>query len=409
MAPTAAPGGTDLSLARDPARLRRALVAAAPVAASAPERVRLVRAPGRVNLIGEHTDYNAGFVLPMAIDRGISIALVPSDDRRVGLTLVANGEHHAFDLDDAGADGVAGAWWDYIRGVAWSLESAGVTTRGFRGILASDLPIGAGLSSSAALELASAWALCGGEAPPLDPMALALAAQRAENAYVGVQTGLMDQFAVTFGVEDAAVLLDCRSLEHRSVALPRDEVVVVVCDSGVQRRLVGSEYDHRRADCERASAALARLDPAVHALRDVTPQLLEAGREALDARAYRRARHVVSENGRVLEMLAALDGGDLESVGRVLAASHVSLRDDFEVSTPELDLLVEIATSTPGVLGARLTGAGFGGCTVNLVRPDAVDRLERAILDTYPEFTGLTPTVIRVRPARGVGPLEATG
>jgi galactokinase len=213
----------------------------------------------------------------------------------------------------------------------------------------------------------------------------------------------MDQFAVTFGVEDAALFLDCRSLDHRAVAIPPG-AAIVVCDSRVERRLVGSEYDDRRADCERAAATLARVDPSVSSLRDVTPAMLDAHRDLLDARAYRRARHIVTEDVRVLDTVRALEAGDVATVGRLLVEGHRSLRDDLEVSTPELDLLVEIATATPGVLGARLTGAGFGGCTVNLVETDAVDRLADAIADAYREWTGLDPLVLPVRASSGAGP-----
>ena len=381
-----------------PGRLVDQLLATDPVAAADPSRVRVVHAPGRVNLIGEHTDYNGGYVFPAAIDLGITIALVPTDDRRVSLTLAADGDQGTVELDAIGPR--TGGWIDYIAGTAWALAEAGLPTRGFRGILASDLPAGAGLSSSAAIELAAAWALSGGESPPTDPMTLARTAQRAENAYVGVASGLMDQFAVTFGQADHALLLDCRSLDHRAVPLPPG-TQLVVCHSGAPRTLATSEYNARRADCDRAVAGLAAIDPTVRSLRDVTPELLEAGRDRLDDTAFRRARHVVTEDARVLETVAALEGGDLESVGAALSASHRSLRDDFEVSSPALDALVEIADTVPGVIGARLTGAGFGGCTINLVHDAAVGPLREAVLATYPRRTGLTPRVFEVRAAAG--------
>ena len=276
------------------------------------------------------------------------------------------------------------------------MTEAGLPTVGFRGVLASDLPSGAGLSSSAALEMAAAWALSGGEQPDTDTMRLAQLAQRAENAFVGVNSGLMDQFAVAFGRADHALLLDCRSLEHRAVPLPAG-TRLVICDSGSPRELADSEYNTRRAECDRAVAALATLDPAVHSLRDVSPGSLEAGRDRLDEVAYRRARHVVTENDRVLATIAALDVGDLRAVGEAFSASHASMRDDFEMSTPAIDALVDIARAVPGVIGARLTGGGFGGCTVNLVRDEAVGDLRSAILAGYPPRTGLTPRVFEVR------------
>jgi galactokinase len=374
------------------------LIASEPAAAAAPERIRVVHAPGRVNLIGEHTDYNEGLVLPAAIDLGISIALIPSDDRRVEMTLAGTGERAGFDLDAIGPK--SGGWIDYVAGTAWAMAEAGLPTQGFRGLLSSDLPPGAGLSSSAAIELAAAWAMSGGDRPPGDMMRLAQTAQRAENRYVGVACGLMDQFAVAFGRAEHAVWLDCRTLEHRTVPLPRG-TRLVICHSGSPRKLAASEYNARRADCDRAVARLAGLDPTVVSLRDVDRELLATGRDLLDDAAYRRARHVVGENDRVMTMIAALEAGDLDTVGEVLAVSHISLRDDYEVSSPALDALVDIAGTVPGVIGARLTGAGFGGCTVNLVHDDAVAALRGAIEDQYPSRTGLTPRVLEVRAADG--------
>jgi galactokinase len=378
------------------------LTATDPLAAADPGRIRVVHAPGRVNLIGEHTDYNDGYVLPAAIDLGITIAFVPTDDRRVEVTLAATGEHAAFDLDAIAP--ASGRWIDYVAGTAWALEEAGLATSGLRGLLASDLPVGAGLSSSAALELVSAWALSGGERPDTDTMHLAKIAQRAENEHVGVACGLMDQFAVAFGVADHALLLDCRSLEHRAVPIPAG-IHLVICDSGAPRALAGSAYNARRAECARAVDALRALDPAIRTLRDVTPDLLEAGRDRLSDAEFRRARHVVTEDQRVLDTVTALSEGDLEAVGVALAASHRSLRDDFEVSSAPLDALVEIASAVDGVIGARLTGAGFGGCTINLVRDGAVESLRAAIERDYPRRSGLAAQIHDVRAAAGVGRL----
>jgi len=369
-----------------------------PLAGAEPARIRVVHAPGRVNLIGEHTDYNDGFVLPAAIDLGITIAFVPTDDRRVEVTLAETGERAGFDLD--AIEPATGRWIDYVAGTAWALAEAGLATRGFRGLLGSELPVGAGLSSSAALELVSAWALSGGDRPDTDTMNLAKIAQRAENEHVGVACGLMDQFAVAFGVADHALLLDCRSLEHRPVPIPA-ETSLVICDSGAPRALADSAYNARRAECARAVAVLRELDPSITALRDVTLVLLEAGRYRLSDSEYRRARHVVSEDQRVLETVAALSAGDLDAVGEAFAASHRSLRDDFEVSSPPLDALVGIATAVDGVIGSRLTGAGFGGCTINLVHDGAAPALRAAVQRDYPSATGLTPHVYEVRAADG--------
>lgn len=360
--------------------------------------VRVVHAPGRVNLIGEHTDYNDGFVLPAAIDLGVSIAFWPTEDRRIELISAESGELAAIDLEDIGPR--RGTWADYIAGTAWAMVEAGLPISGFRGVLDSTLPAGAGLSSSAAIELAAAWALSRGDEPAMDPMRLAQTAQHAENAYVGVRCGLMDQFAVVFGRVGHAQVLDCRSLEHRPVALPAG-VALIVCHTGQPRRLATSEFNTRRQECERAAAEIARLDDRVRALRDVSPELLERSRPRLDATAFRRARHVVGENGRVMSMISALERGDIPAIGQLLAASHASLRDDFEVSSHELDALVEVATMAPGTIGARMTGAGFGGCTINLVHDDAVDGFGAAMLAGYRDRTGLVPGVFMVRAVDG--------
>jgi galactokinase len=367
---------------------------------SAAGDIRVIRAPGRVNLIGEHTDYNDGFVLPAAIDHEMRIAYVPTADGRVRLTSSQTNDTADFDARDPGPR--EGGWRDYVAGTAWAMVGAGLSTSGFRGLLDSTVPVGAGLSSSAALELASAWALSGADAPAADPLTLARIAQRAENDYVGMRCGLMDQFAAAAGVADAAVLLDCRTLEHRSVPIPAG-LVLVVAHTGVPRSLTGSAYNERRMQCEAAVAALARHDPGVRALRDVTPDLLERYAEELDRVVLRRARHVVEENARVLAAERALGAGDLDEVGRLFAASHASLRDLYEVSVPELDTLVDLAVGVPGVVASRMTGAGFGGCTVSLVHAEAVERLERHILEAYPRLTRREPRVWAVRAVAGAG------
>jgi galactokinase len=380
------------------------LLARSPDARARAGAMRVVRSPGRVNLIGEHTDYNDGLVMPAAIDREIRICVVPTDDRQVEITLAASTETAAFDVDDVGPP--RGGWIDYVTGTAWALAEAGAAVHGFRGVLASDLPSGAGLSSSAALELASAWALSGGQPPSIEPMDLARIAQRAENDYVGVRCGLMDQFAVSHGVAGSALRLDCRSLDWRPVELPGG-VALVVCHSGARRRLEDSAYNERRADCERAVAVIAAAEgPAIRTLRDVDAELLERHRADLDEVAYRRARHVIGENSRVEQTERALEDGDLDAIGRLLAASHASLRDDYEVSSPALDSLVAIAAEVDGVVGARLTGAGFAGCTVNLVVREAVPAFRAAIEREHPRRTGLEPTVIEAEAAPAAGFLE---
>ena len=394
----------DIAAARAPAlatgRLRARLKALEPMAAADPSAIRVVRAPGRVNLVGEHTDYNLGLVLPAAVDLEIRIAFVPTSDRRVELVSDAGGERATFDLDAIGPS--PGGMAAYAAGTAWAMAEAGLPVRGLRGILASSLPRGAGLSSSAALELAAAWALAVDPAaiPPLD---LARICQRAENAYVGVNCGLMDQFASACGVAGAALLLDCRSLTWAPVSLPLVTHTLVVIHTGSRRSLSSSQYNSRRAQCEAAAAVLARDDPSIRSLRDVTPEMLPAVRARVDDETYRRCRHVVTENDRVEATVTALEAGDAAAVGVAWAASHASLRDDFEVASPELDALVEIALAVPGVAAARMTGAGFGGCTVNLVEQGAVDALRRRVLSEYPARTGLVPRVYPVAAVAGAG------
>jgi len=368
--------------------------------------VDVIRAPGRVNLIGEHTDYNGGFVLPVTIGLEMHIARRRRLDRRVRLALFASGEVAELDLDRIGPR--TGGWIDYVAGTAREMAAAGLATGGFDGVISSTIPVAAGLSSSAALELAAAWSLSGPMGPPADGLTMARIAQRAENTYVGVMCGLMDQFASACGAVGAAVLLDCRSFDHRPVPLPAG-LVLVVAHTGMPRTLGASKYNARRAECERAVAALAALEPSVHSLRDVDRTMLERHAGRLDPVARRRAEHVIDENLRVLATEAALRAGDFVALGHLFAASHASLRDLFEVCSPELDALVEIALSVPGVVASRMTGAGFGGCTVSLARPAAVDELRARILADYRPRTGRTPRVWVVEAVDGAGFLALGG
>jgi galactokinase len=389
----------------DAGRLRRRLAEVEPAAAAEPERIRIVRAPGRVNLIGEHTDYNEGLVMPAAIDLETWLCYLPTTDRRAEITLDAGGDRQGFRLDDVGQR--QGRWIDYVAATAWALAEAGVATHGFRGLLAASLPRGAGLSSSAALELVSAWALSGDEPPALDRMALAQACQRGENEYVGVRSGLMDQFASSHGQAGVALLLDCRSLEYRAVPLPLEEISLVVSHTGSGRKLGASEYNVRRAQCEAAVGAIRRREPEVRSLRDVDVVMLERCRDLLDDVEYRRALHVITENDRTLEVERALSAGDLEGVGLCFAESHASLRDRYEVSSAELDTLVEIAVATEGTVAARMTGAGFGGSTINLVRKGSVPRFRDSVATEYRARTGLRPRIWVVEPVEGAWPVPA--
>ncbi len=349
----------------------------------------LARAPGRVNLIGDHTDYNDGFVLPMAIDRAVWIALRPSEDGHVVAHSLDFHEDATFDVNELkrGNDG----WVEYVRGVAWALGAraghAADSLRGWEGVLAGDVPVGAGLSSSAALELATARAFAATSALAWNPTEMALAAQRAENEWVGVNCGIMDQLISAAGVVGHALLIDCRSLATRAVPLP-DDVAVVVLDTATRRGLVDSAYNERRARCEAAARTFG-----VKALRDVDEHMFAERAGELDEVTRRRARHVVSEDARTLAAADALAAGDVRRVGILMDESHRSLRDDFEVSRPELDAMVEIARAQPGCLGARMTGAGFGGCAVALVARDAADRFTAEVARRYEERVKLTPSI----------------
>jgi galactokinase len=345
----------------------------------------VARAPGRVNLIGDHTDYNDGFVLPMAIDRAVWIAARPRRDRRVEVYSLDFEEHAAFDL---GALGRPGEGWDeYVRGVAWALGEGGHSLCGWEGVAAGDVPLGAGLSSSAALELATARAFDGACRLRWEPAAMARLAQRAENGWVGVNCGIMDQLISAAGAAGHALLIDCRSLETRAVPLPA-EVAVVVLDTATRRGLVDSAYNERRAQCERAAAFFG-----VTALRDVDERMFRARESGLEPLMARRARHVITENARTLAAADVLERGDARAFGKLMNASHASLRDDFEVSRSELDTMVRLAQGHGGCYGARMTGAGFGGCAVALVDRAAASDFARVVAQRYEAETGLRPSV----------------
>ncbi len=353
---------------------------------------RLFRAPGRVNLIGEHTDYNDGFVLPMAIDRETVIAGAARDDRRVRVYSLNADEAVEFDLDHPG-EKQRGIWLDYVEGVAQSLLGRGVRLKGADLAVLSDVPVGAGLSSSAALEVSAGLAFVSLSDQQLDRVTLALAGQQAEHVYVGTMCGIMDQFVAALGREGHALLIDCRSLEATLVPLDTSETAIVVCDTNVKHELSSSEYNARRAECERGVEMLREMMPGIRALRDVSVAEFAQHEERLPETIRRRCRHVVTENERTLSAARALQDGDLKEMGRLMYASHRSLRDDYEVSCRELDVLVEIAESLGGVVGARMTGGGFGGCTVNLVRREALGEFKQVVSREYTRATHLNPTI----------------
>jgi len=365
----------------------------------------IVRAPGRVNLIGEHTDYNDGFVLPVAIDRQVLVAAASRSDRTVRLYALDFEAQASFSLDDIRYDEEQ-RWSNYQRGVAWALQEEGLELVGLEAAITSDIPIASGLSSSAAIEvaIATAWQLLSGF--ELDPVRLALLCQKAENQFVGANCGIMDQFISLLGRRDHALLIDCRSLGYRLVPLPRG-VAIVVADTMKRRGLVDSEYNTRRRECEEGARLLGQYISGVRALRDVTPEQFAQHAEKLPSVIRRRCRHVISENARVDGAAAALEAGDLASFGELMVTSHRSLRDDYQVSCQELDVMVEAALKIEGVYGSRMTGAGFGGCTVSLVAEESVPAFREQVAAEYEATLGVHPQIYACRASDGAGEVRS--
>ena len=352
---------------------------------------RVFRAPGRVNLIGEHTDYNDGFVMPAAIDFYTWVRVAPLETRQLHIRSQNYGEEVEVDLDDPNI-APRGHWSDYPIGVAVMLERAGHRLRGARLEIRGEVPIGSGLSSSAAIEVATACALTAISGLEIDRRELALICQQAENEFVGARVGIMDQFVSLFGQAHKALLLDCRSLEFKLLPVP-DNVRLIICNTMVKHALASSAYNERRAQCEAGVKHLQRAVPHVKALRDVTREQLEQYGRDLPEVIYRRCRHVITENERVLAAANALERRDLKEFGTLMAESHRSLRDDYEVSSAELDLMVELAQPIEGVYGARMTGGGFGGCTVNLVVAEHTDQFRERVAVGYERATQLKPEI----------------
>ncbi len=361
--------------------------------------------PGRVNLLGEHVDYNGGPVLPAAIDRAVSLAAAPTEDNVATIHAIDLGETVSFNLDAlASKTGLDGQplpdWARYQAGVAWALKEAGLAIPGMQAVFTSTVPIGSGLSSSAAVEVAfaTAWRLLTGWKG--DMLALARLCQKAENQYVGVNSGLMDQFASACGVKDHALYFDTTTLEYSPVPLPTG-TSLVVADSGMRRSLTHSGYNERRASCEEAVRILQQYLPNIHTLRDVTSPELAAYSDVLPPVVEKRAEHVVKEIARVHSAVTALRLGETRNFGALMFASHASLRDLYEVSIPELDALVEISRGLPGIIGARLTGAGFGGCTINLVEQEKANEFIEGLEKGYQEKTGRTAQVYLCQASAG--------
>lgn len=363
----------------------------------------IVRAPGRVNLIGEHTDYNDGFVLPMAIDRQVVIALRPRSDGYVALYSLDFDETVEFSPVEMEDRREGGLWIEYMQGVAWALQEAGYALKGWEGVVGGDVPIGAGLSSSAAIELATARAFAEVSNLPWHPAQMALLAQRAENEWVGVKTGIMDQMISAAGVAGRALLIDCRSLTFEAVPLP-PETSVVILDTATRRELVTSAYNERREQCEAAAAFFG-----VPKLRDVSWPRFEAEQEGLDSVTRRRARHIISENARTEAAAEAMRRGDAVELGLLMDASHVSMRDDFEITNDALNTMVAIAQAHPASYGARMTGGGFGGCAVALVRAEQASQFASDVARDYTAATGLTPAVYVTPAAAGASVVKQPG
>jgi galactokinase len=361
----------------------------------------IYRAPGRVNLIGEHTDYNDGFVMPAALDLYTYAAVSPRLDRRLRVYSENMGEACDVDLNLI-RPGRSGHWSDYVRGVAGVCESSGYRLRGADLAIMSEVPLGSGLSSSAALEVSTAWALLSNSQISVDPTTVAQMCQKAEHVYAEMRCGIMDQFISCHGRVGHALMLDCRSLEFKLLPIP-GHVRLMVCNSMVKHEHATSGYNTRRRECEEGFRALSQALPGIRALRDVTLVELEKHADRLSPVIYKRVRHVVTENDRVKRAASALETGDVAAFGRFMADSHRSLRDDYEVSTPELDLMVELASGHEGVHGSRMTGGGFGGCTINLVDASQAEEVQQMFEQNYEARTGRKPTILICEASDGAG------
>jgi len=361
---------------------------------------RVFRAPGRVNLIGEHTDYNLGFVMPAAVDLYCAVAVAPRSDRELHAHSAHFGEEVVIDLESP-SPLPRGDWSDYVIGTAVALENSGYELRGANLVVSGEVPLGSGLSSSAAIEVSTGAAVLAISSQALDRKQLALACQRAENEFVGARCGIMDQFISAHGRSAHALMLDCRSLESQLLPIPSG-LRLLVANTGVKHQHAAGEYNARRQQCEEGVRLLSSATPGIHSLRDVSAAQLEQNLHLLPELIYKRCRHVVRENERVLQMAKALSAGDGEAVGKTMAESHRSLREDYEVSCTELDIMVEIAAGLRGVIGARMTGGGFGGCTVNLVAGQEAGSVQLELMRQYEARTGIRPEVYVLHATDGV-------
>jgi galactokinase len=362
---------------------------------------QVFRAPGRVNLIGEHTDYNDGFVMPAALEFSTWVAASPrKDDTFVVASREFNDE---FEFSLAGPASRQRRWTDYVQGVAVTLKAAGFQFPGADLMIASDVPMGAGLSSSAALEVATGFALLQFAGTKPDLTQLARLCQRAENEFVGTRCGIMDQFVSCLAEQGHCLMIDCRSLDYAKLPLP-ERCALVISNTMVRHELASGEYNLRRQQCEEGLEILRRSMPQARSLRDISLQQLEEHAGELPEILYRRCRHVITEIQRVLDAAAALKQGEIERFGGLMRQSHLSLQQDYEVSCPELDLMAEIASAQPGVYGARMTGGGFGGCTISLVKSEAAQQVVDRVAAEYQQKTGIRPEIYVSAAGAGVGP-----
>ena len=359
---------------------------------------RIFCAPGRVNLIGEHTDYNDGYVFPMALAEKTCVAIAPRNDRKLVVQSLLVDEKVEWSLDELEP---RKHWSDYVAGMAWVIEQAGHPLTGATMLISSNVPLGAGLSSSAAIEISSGLALASTVGLEVDSKTWAKWGQKAENRFVGMNCGIMDQFISVHGQENHALFLDCRTLDYKLVPLPADQVRIIICNTMVKHELGASEYNTRRKECEKGVELMKSMYSDIKALRDISTEQFFKAEHLLDDPVKKRCRHVVTEDQRVLDSIQALQQNDLKSFGQFMNASHDSLRDDYEVSCKELDLMVDIARTLDGCLGARMTGGGFGGCTVNLVLEEYEQEFVDAIKQSYQTQTGIDPQIVVSVPSAG--------
>ncbi|MBT9131879.1 galactokinase [candidate division NPL-UPA2 bacterium Unc8] len=385
-------------------RIKSVLTKFKEVFGSGESKVFLARAPGRVNLIGEHTDYNKGFVLPIAINQEIIAAFLPRQDRLISLCSSNFSSFCQFSLDEVTYNEKE-HWANYVKGVIRVLQEEGVRLSGMSMVLEGDIPIGVGLSSSAATEIVTAVSLQIINGFTISPLEMVKLCQKAENEFVGVNCGIMDQFTSLLGEKDRALFLDCRSLEYKQIPLLfMENLRIVICNTRVNRRLAKSGYyNDRRRECAEGVSHLREFLPEIDTLRDVTIDSFEKYKHHLPGNIKKRCRHVVRENDRVVQAVAALGEDNLGKFGDLMNESHQSLRDDYEVSCNELDLMVEIAREIDGVLGARMTGAGFGGCTVNFVEKKSINQFHKIVTEKYKKETGIQPEIYVCQAKNGAG------